>query len=146
MVGIMYRLTNRRSPEESALSIHIAQTGRHAVLAIRCFVFEMRSEFLEAMRRVISLPDCDDISVDLSATEYLDSSAIGMLLILRDRALDAAGRRGSRVAPAMSATFWRCATSASDPAGLRPAAATDSSAEGIPGELGDQQRDDDEKT
>ncbi|HNJ77482.1 MAG TPA: STAS domain-containing protein [Azospira sp.] len=72
------------------MSIHIAQTGRHAVLAIEGrFVFEMRSEFLEAMRRVTSLPDCDDISVDLSATEYLDSSAIGMLLILRDRALDA---------------------------------------------------------
>lgn len=72
------------------MSIQIAQTGRHAVLAIQGrFVFEMRSEFLEAMRRVISLPDCDDISVDLSATEYLDSSAIGMLLILRDRALEA---------------------------------------------------------
>ena len=78
---------SRKNP---ALSIHIAQTGRHAVLAIQGrFVFEMRSEFLEAMRRVTSLPDCDDISVDLSATEYLDSSAIGMLLILRDRALDA---------------------------------------------------------
>ena len=72
------------------MSIKIAQTGRHAVLAIQGrFVFEMRSEFLEAMRRVTSLPGCDDISVDLSATEYLDSSAIGMLLILRDRALDA---------------------------------------------------------
>ena len=32
--------------------------------------------------------DLDRRSVDLSATEYLDSSAIGMLLILRDRALD----------------------------------------------------------
>lgn len=40
------------------------------------------------MRNAVSLRDCDEISVDLSATEYLDSSAIGMLLILRDRALE----------------------------------------------------------
>ena len=72
------------------MSIKIAQTGRHAVLAIQGrFVFEMRSEFLDAMRSVIALPNCDAISVDLSATEFLDSSAIGMLLILRDRALEA---------------------------------------------------------
>ena len=59
--------------DDDVLSIRI--TGR--------FDFSVHNEFRQATQLVSSA--INKIIVDLSATDYLDSSALGMLLVLRDR-------------------------------------------------------------
>lgn len=53
------------------------------------FDFNAHREFRDAVDRL--LQDKGDVSVDLGEVAYLDSSALGMLLMLRDKA-KAAGR------------------------------------------------------
>lgn len=48
------------------------------------FDFSLHKEFRDASNQFA--PDIKKIEVDLSKTDYLDSSALGMLLILRDKA------------------------------------------------------------
>ncbi|PPD30696.1 MAG: anti-anti-sigma factor [Methylomonas sp.] len=47
------------------------------------FDFSVHKQFRDATSQVLT--DIKKIEVDLSATDYLDSSALGMLLILRDK-------------------------------------------------------------
>lgn len=55
--------------------LHIKISGR--------FDFSLHKEFREASNQFMQ--DIKKIEVDLSTTNYLDSSALGMLLILRDK-------------------------------------------------------------
>ena len=48
------------------------------------FEFNAHREFRDAVERV--LQDTGDVRVDLGEVAYLDSSALGMLLMLRDKA------------------------------------------------------------
>lgn len=50
------------------------------------FDFNAHREFRSAYEPVMADPDVRLISIDLAAVEYLDSSALGMLLMLRDKA------------------------------------------------------------
>lgn len=47
------------------------------------FDFSVHNQFREAIK--LAEGDVKRIMVDLAATEYLDSSALGMLLVLRDK-------------------------------------------------------------
>jgi anti-anti-sigma factor len=49
------------------------------------FEFNMHREFRESVDAVLQNKDVDSVVIDLAAVEYLDSSALGMLLMLRDR-------------------------------------------------------------
>ncbi|MBX3685660.1 MAG: STAS domain-containing protein [Rhodocyclaceae bacterium] len=55
------------------------------------FDFNAHRNFREAVDKALSLPEVTSIGVDLAEVTYLDSSALGMLLMLRDK-----GRAGNR--------------------------------------------------
>ena len=51
------------------------------------FDFASHRDFRETYEAILNMEGIKDITVDLSAVEYIDSSALGMLLLLRERAL-----------------------------------------------------------
>ena len=50
------------------------------------FDFNAHREFRNAYEPVVTDPEVRSVSIDLGGVEYLDSSALGMLLMLRDKA------------------------------------------------------------
>lgn len=50
------------------------------------FEFNAHREFRDAVDSVLQKQDIDSVLIDLAEVQYLDSSALGMLLMLRDRA------------------------------------------------------------
>lgn len=67
--------------EESSAVMHLK--GR--------FDFNTHRDFRDAIEKALATPHARKIRVDLAAVDYLDSSALGMLLILRDKT-QAAGK------------------------------------------------------
>lgn len=64
-------------------------TAREGTAVIRLsgrFDFSVHREFREAMARALEPREVKEIQVDLASVAYLDSSALGMLLMLRERA------------------------------------------------------------
>jgi len=59
--------------------------GRAVIRLQGRFDFNAHREFRDAVDQALA-GDGREILVDMSAVEYLDSSALGMLLMLRDRA------------------------------------------------------------
>ena len=55
------------------------------------FDFNSHREFRDAVDRALGSPGTTEVAVDLGNVAYLDSSALGMLLMLRDKA-KAAGK------------------------------------------------------
>ena len=49
------------------------------------FDFNAHRDFREATESVLANPEVRILNVDLAQVEYLDSSALGMLLMLRDK-------------------------------------------------------------
>lgn len=50
------------------------------------FDFDSHRDFRSACDEALQTPGVEEIELDLSQVEYLDSSALGMLLLLRDKA------------------------------------------------------------
>lgn len=50
------------------------------------FDFSAHSEFRQCSEQALALPDTRKIEVNLREVDYLDSSALGMLLLLREKA------------------------------------------------------------
>lgn len=50
------------------------------------FDFSSHRDFREASEQALAEADCRNVAVDLGDVDYLDSSALGMLLMLRDKA------------------------------------------------------------
>lgn len=50
------------------------------------FTFELHREFRQFSEQALENPECKQLDMDLSGVEYLDSSALGMLLLVRDKA------------------------------------------------------------
>ena len=50
------------------------------------FTFEVHREFRKYSEQALDNPECTRLDMDLSEVAYLDSSALGMLLMLRDKA------------------------------------------------------------
>jgi anti-anti-sigma factor len=63
--------------------------GRAVILLQGRFDFNSHRDFREAVDKALESPG-STITVNLAGVEYLDSSALGMLLMLRDRAKGAA--------------------------------------------------------
>ncbi|WP_174874971.1 STAS domain-containing protein [Vogesella oryzae] len=49
------------------------------------FNFSLHSDFRAACQAVIADPEVKSVDINLQDTEYLDSSALGMLLVLREQ-------------------------------------------------------------
>jgi anti-anti-sigma factor len=62
------------------------QAGTAVIQLMGRFDFNTHREFREVTETAIKTDDVREIQVDLAAVDYLDSSALGMLLMLRDRA------------------------------------------------------------
>lgn len=57
------------------------------------FDFAAHKEFREACEQTLSIPNLQEVEIDLRGVDYLDSSALGMLLLLKDRS----GKIGGKV-------------------------------------------------
>ncbi len=69
------------------MQITINEVGQTATLKLEGrFDFNASREFRDSYERILSKREMDSIDVDLSAVNYLDSSALGMLLLLREKA------------------------------------------------------------
>ncbi|HEY6896678.1 MAG TPA: STAS domain-containing protein [Rhodocyclaceae bacterium] len=74
----------------------VQQTTQHNVVTLALsgvFKFDTHREFRAACSGTLEQPGIEHIIVDLSQVTYMDSAALGMLLILRDKAQS----RGTRV-------------------------------------------------
>lgn len=70
----------------------VSKDGKKAVIKLNGrFDFNAHREFRTAYDPLIADPAVGVVSVDFSSVDYLDSSALGMLLMLRDK-LGGAGK------------------------------------------------------
>ena len=53
------------------------------------FAFDAHREFKAAYKKQLDNSQVGNVVIDLSGVEYLDSSALGMLMVMRDRVQDA---------------------------------------------------------
>jgi HptB-dependent secretion and biofilm anti anti-sigma factor len=60
--------------------------GRGCIAMTGNFTFESHREFKQATSAVLEHPGLSEIEIDFSAVEYMDSAALGMLLLLNERA------------------------------------------------------------
>jgi len=60
--------------------------GRSVIRLQGRFDFVAHREFREATEKALAAEGSREVSVDLGSVDYLDSSALGMLLMLRDKA------------------------------------------------------------
>ena len=63
-----------------------ARDGRAVIRLSGRFDFTVHRQFREAVDKALEPKDVKEIQVDLGSVAYLDSSALGMLLMLRDKA------------------------------------------------------------
>ena len=69
------------------MDIDIRLGGNQAVIALSGrFDFSTHSEFSGCYAQAVANPAVSELAVDLRQVEYLDSSALGMLLLLSERA------------------------------------------------------------
>jgi anti-anti-sigma factor len=69
------------------MQITVEKQGETARLALNGrFDFSSHREFRNACDDALQTPDVKEIEADFSRVEYLDSSALGMLLLLREKA------------------------------------------------------------
>ncbi|MBS4097358.1 MAG: STAS domain-containing protein [Sulfuricella sp.] len=69
------------------MTINIKQDGDTAVLALNGrFDFSIHGDFKNARDEVLQIKGIKEVTVDLTNVQYMDSSALGMLLILRENA------------------------------------------------------------
>ncbi|MBI3606703.1 MAG: STAS domain-containing protein [Nitrospirae bacterium] len=66
--------------------VTVSQGEQEVVIAVNGrFDFYVHKEFRDAYERVLQKGRAPKFVIDLAGTEYLDSSALGMLLVLRER-------------------------------------------------------------
>lgn len=64
----------------------VKESGRADLKLSGRFDFNAHREFRSAYEPVMADAEVKALNIDLAAVEYLDSSALGMLLMLRDKA------------------------------------------------------------
>ncbi|MCP4413595.1 MAG: STAS domain-containing protein [Gammaproteobacteria bacterium] len=69
-----------------SISVNSAKDGKVIISIKDRFDFNIHQDFRNAYENIDPMPD--SFEIDLRATSYLDSSALGMLLLLRDYAGD----------------------------------------------------------
>ena len=71
------------------MEANVAASGGKTVVALRGrFDFNAHREFREAVDKAMA-ESAGEVCIDLADVDYLDSSALGMLLMLRDKAKSA---------------------------------------------------------
>lgn len=50
------------------------------------FTFEIHRDFRKLSEQALDDPQCKQLNLDLGGVEYLDSSALGMLLLVKEKA------------------------------------------------------------
>jgi anti-anti-sigma factor len=68
-----------------SVSLHL-QDGNATLSINGKFTFEVHRDFSELTDRALSQADCKRLDIDLAGVIYLDSSALGMLLLAKDKA------------------------------------------------------------
>ncbi|TAK91761.1 MAG: anti-sigma factor antagonist [Burkholderiaceae bacterium] len=69
------------------MDVHTESSNGKASIRLKGrFDFTAHRVFKQAYEAVLGDKEANEVELDMSAVEYLDSSALGMLLILRDRA------------------------------------------------------------
>ena len=69
------------------MDIKVTSTGAEATICmVGRFDFGVHRAFKDAYDPLLSQADLNCIDLDLSGVEYMDSSALGMLLLLHERA------------------------------------------------------------
>lgn len=68
-----------------AASIHVRNGVGRIAMSGR-FDFQVHREFKDAYTTLFDKPEVSEIEVELSHVDYLDSSALGMLMLLNERA------------------------------------------------------------
>jgi anti-anti-sigma factor len=69
------------------MEVKIEASGSCVVIGLQGrFDFNSHREFREAVDTALAAPSAKEIQVNLAEVDYLDSSALGMLLMLRDKA------------------------------------------------------------
>ena len=72
------------------MQITVEKKGETARLILNGrFDFSSHREFRSACDEVLQTPEIKEIEADFSRVDYLDSSALGMLLLLREKAQNA---------------------------------------------------------
>jgi HptB-dependent secretion and biofilm anti anti-sigma factor len=72
------------------MQLTVTQAGSQGCIKLTGrFDFNCHREFRDAYEQLLGEPCAKEIVIDLAAVEYLDSSALGMLLMLRDKAMAA---------------------------------------------------------
>lgn len=75
------------------MRIHETSEGNVSRLALEGrFDFHSHRDFRVAYDAILARPTIHELEVDFGAVDYLDSSALGMLLLLREKA-DASGKK-----------------------------------------------------
>lgn len=70
------------------MSLTIRRDPRTDVLHLEgVFAFDYHKVFREATQPLLESPTTRDIRIDLSGLSYLDSSSLGLLLLLRDQTM-----------------------------------------------------------
>lgn len=73
--------------DNNKLHINVAATNNTVTISLAGhFAFHAHREFKAAYKRYLDNPKIGNITVNLAGVEYLDSSALGMLLVLREHA------------------------------------------------------------
>lgn len=69
------------------MQLHTTTLNRRAIISLQGrFDFSANKEFKQAYESALQSPQVDGIEIDLNAVIYLDSSALGLLLLLKERA------------------------------------------------------------
>lgn len=69
------------------MTVRLTRQDNQAILAIHGrFDFSLHAEFRKCSEEALDIHDARQIVVNLSRVDYLDSSALGMLLLLREKA------------------------------------------------------------
>lgn len=73
------------------MQANVVNADGRAVIRLRGrFDFNAHREFRDAVDAALGEAGASEVAVDLGGVDYLDSSALGMLLMLRDKARGAA--------------------------------------------------------
>lgn len=69
------------------MQVNVASANGRSVIRLQGrFDFNSHRDFRDAVDRALGTAGDTEVAVDLGGVEYLDSSALGMLLMLRDKA------------------------------------------------------------
>lgn len=69
------------------MPVSLQHSGDRCVLHVSGkFTFDLHRDFRQCSEQALDSSECATLEIDLTGVDYLDSSALGMLLLARDKA------------------------------------------------------------